>query len=357
MNKRIALTFKENGENGGPFTSHKRIQDSALNNKYDFIPLTIPRARVLLKPSGMMTFVKKIKDCQVGAVQIAGLQLDGILTLYACKKAGVKSIVAIHGRMTESPSIKGLRRVFYEVGEKWTVNNADVSFGVSDYVGSWKICNDAPKYFGTVYNLPPKTHPLDTRLREQTRKRLGFKETDIVFISTGRITEEKGFDTLGKAIENINPKLHVKFLIVGDGSYLQSWKKEVCVNGYSDRVVFVGYQKNVDVFLNAADAFIICSKHETLCISLLEAAMHRLPLIGSDVGGIPEIINDKDGILVPVNDVAGFSHVIELLADDAQKRTALGQAAFEYVTSKFNEVDILQKLDDIYTMVLKDEIE
>lgn len=355
MKKRIALTFKESGENGGPFVSHKRIQASALNSKYDFASLTIPRARFLLRPSGMRAFVKKIKDCHVEAVQIAGLQLDGILTLYACKKAGVKSIMAVHGRMTESPSVKGVRRAFYEIGEKWTVDHADASFGVSDYVSSWKICNDAPRYYGTVYNLPPKKCAFDTCAREQLRKDLGFKDTDVVFISTGRIVKEKGFDTLWDAIKNVNPELPVKYLIVGDGYYLQTWKEEVCAKGYNDRVVFVGYQKDVDVFLNAADAFIICSKHETLCISLLEAAMHRLPLIGSNVGGIPEIINNKNGVLVSVDDATGFSHAIELLADDAQRRMELGQAALEYVTSKFNDTDILQKLDDIYTMVLKDE--
>lgn len=355
-NRRIALTFKENGQNGGPFISHKRILNSSLKNKYDFIPLTIPRAHTLITPKGMKRFVDEIRDSNIDAVQIAGLQLDGILTMYACKKARVKTIVAVHGRVLESPSVKGIWKVLYAIGEKWTIDSADAAFGVSDYVSSWKICKEAPHYFGTIYNLPPQIKKLDKDDRLKTRKRLGLEEEDVVFISTGRIFKEKGFDTLWEAIQKVDSRLPIKFLIVGDGAYLQQWRNEVRNAGLERRIIFLGYKESVDEFLNASDAFIICSKHETLCISLLEAGMYGLPLVGTKVGGIPEIINDQNGILVESEDVAGFANAITFLAGDHKKREEYGKAALEYISTKFNKAEILNRLGQLYETVLKNEV-
>ena len=350
---RIALTFKENGQNGGPYISHKRVLDSSLSEAYDLIPLTIPRARCLMTPWGMNKFVAEIKKSNADAVQIAGLQLDGILTMYACKKARVKTIVAVHGRMIESPSVRGIRRRLYDIGEKWTINNADAAFGVSDYVSSWDICKNAPNYYGTIYNLPPKVKRLSESDRKNTRKNLGLSEDDIVFISTGRIIEEKGFDTLWEAIKRVDSTLPIKYVIVGDGAFLKQWKEEAHGTDFENKVIFLGYQKDVDRFLNASDAFIICTKHETLCISLLEAGMYRLPLIGTNVGGIPEIIADNyNGILVENDDIDGFANAIKILSEDPIKRNKMGQNAYQYVIKMFSEIEILHKLDTLYRKVL-----
>lgn len=350
---RIALTFKENGQNGGPYISHKRVLDSFLSEAYDFIPLTIPRARCLLTPWGMNKFVEDIKNCNADAVQIAGLQLDGILTMYACKKARVKTIVAVHGRMIESPSVRGIRRWLYDIGEKWTINNANATFGVSDYVSSWDICKNAPNYCGTIYNLPPKAKKMNESNRKEVRRRLGLDDNDVVFVSTGRIIKEKGYDILWEAIKRVDVSLPIKYVIVGDGSYLQLWKNEVLDTDYEKKIIFAGYQKEVDEYLSASDAFIICTKHETLCISLLEAGMHSLPLIGTNVGGIPEIIEDDyNGILVEKGDITGFANAIKIISKDKVKRIKMGENANRYVSEKFLETKTLKKLDVLYQKIL-----
>lgn len=354
--RRIVLTFKENGQNGGPYISHKRVLDSSLKELYDFVPLTIPRARSLITPKGMRKFVNSIRNSNADVIQIAGLQLDGILTMYASKKAKVKTIVAVHGRMTESPAIRGMKKLFYEIGEKWTVDNADASFGVSDYVSSWKICKSAPNYYGTIYNLPPQVKKMNKKDREETRKHLGLTESDIVFISTGRITREKGFDTLWEAIKRVDNTLPIKYVIVGDGEFLQQWKEEVQGTNFENKIIFLGYQKDVNEFLNASDAFIICTKHETLCISLLEAGMYGLPLIATDVGGIPEIVNDQNGVLVECEDVEGFANAITAVACNREKREKYSKAAMEYISTKFSEKEILNRLGQLYEMVLKNGI-
>ena len=136
---RIALTFRKGGENGGPYNSHKRVMESSLSDKYDFVPLFVPRARVLVTPWGMRAFVKEIKSKKPQLVQVTGLQLEGFLTMIACKLAKVKTLVAIHGSSTEALDIGRFRKWRAALLEKWTVINADAVYGVSDYVSTWKV--------------------------------------------------------------------------------------------------------------------------------------------------------------------------------------------------------------------------
>ena len=102
------------------------------------------------------------------------------------------------------------------------------------------------------------------------------------------------------------------------------------------------------------DVFIICTKHETLCISLLEAAAVGLPLIATDVGGIPEIITSgENGILVKNGDICGFKNGIEQLASDPVLRVQMGTKAKESVLDKFSPARIEKKLDELYSKVLE----
>ena len=79
--KKILLTLRIGGENGGPYISHSRIMQSALKDKYDMKPLMVPRSRVLLDPRGMKSFVNTIKSENPDLVVVTGLQIEGFLTM------------------------------------------------------------------------------------------------------------------------------------------------------------------------------------------------------------------------------------------------------------------------------------
>lgn len=60
--KKIMISFREGGENGGPYNSHKRIMESQLNNKYDFVPLILPKGRLgMFNPKVTLSLIKQIK--------------------------------------------------------------------------------------------------------------------------------------------------------------------------------------------------------------------------------------------------------------------------------------------------------
>ena len=347
--KKILLTLRIGGENGGPYISHSRIMQSALKDKYDMKPLMVPRSRVLLDPCGMKSFVNTIKSENPDLVVVTGLQIEGFLTMIACKKAGVKTLLAVHGSSREALDIGAVSKAAIKLLEHHSIRTADAVFGVSDYVSGWDCLKHAKKHCGTVYNIPSLSGDREPDLRQE----FGFDKNDVVIVSTGRITREKGYDLLWQAIQKLGCRDNVKFLIAGDGDYRNEWQSEIEKNGYADRVVLAGYRSDIDAVLNTADIFIICTKHETLCNSILEAYMHALPVIATNVGGIPEIVeHNQSGFLVKNGDVDGFASAIDKLISDTGLRKQYGTSGREIVLEKFDENKIINKLDEIFTKLI-----
>lgn len=348
---KVLLTFRTGGENGGPFISHKRIMESALSQKYDLKPLSLENPRKMRKPKIFFDTVRRIKSEKPELVHLAGLGSEGFFTMLACRFAGVKTLVAVHGSATEAIGYGKISNIIFKLMENYTVKNATAVYGVSDYVSSWKICKNSKNYCGTVYNISSFSESKTGG--PYIRKSLGIADGDIVVASTGRITKDKGFDDLWEVIRQLEDYPNIKFVIAGDGEYRDEWLSQVKESKSENRVFLLGYRSNIDAILRESDIFIICTKHETLCISLLEAANNSLPLIASNVGGIPEIIkNGENGILAEVGDIDGFKNAVIKLTENKELREKMGVKSKELINRVFNQAEITNKLDDIYKCVI-----
>lgn len=345
----ILIAFREGVTSGGPYNSHKRIIENCKSEEYLLKPFYFPRSKVLLSLRGMLSIVKKIKNENPIAVQIIGLQIEGFMTLIACKLARVKVILAIHGSMNESTSIKRTTKYFYSLLERFTVKKADIVFGVSDYVSNWSLCQKCHNYFGTIYNLPEfinktNNHHFDKSL-------YNIKKDDIIITSTGRITKEKGFDILLELMEIYQEYDNVHFIIVGDGNYRQVMDSKVLASKLCN-VHILGNRDDINLILKASDIFIICSRHETLCMSLQEAGLMGLPLIAANVGGVPEIIDESCGILIENENIKEFATALSSLINDNNERIRLGENAKIKMKTKFSKESIIKKLDLLYKEIL-----
>lgn len=349
---KILITLRKDGKNGGPFNSHMRILQSGLQSKYELKPVWIPKPRELMRRKGMNALVSKIKEEAPDLVQLTGLQLEGFFVMRACKKAKVKTILAVHGSSMEALTVGALKKGILRFLERYTVKKADYVFGVSDYVSNWSVCRCAKHSVETIYNMyniNQYNGAADIKLREK----LGLKPTDVVVASTGRIVKDKGFDVFWEVIQSIGHTDSIKYLIAGDGAFFSEWENDIKLKGYDKEVFLLGYQENVVPLLDAADIFMICTKHETLCMSLLEAANARLPLVATNVGGIPEIISEgQNGYLISKNDVKAFQSALLKLINDERLRKEMGANAQAMVSHKFGEKQILEALDNLYTKAI-----
>ena len=95
----------------------------------------------------------------------------------------------------------------------------------------------------------------------------------------------------------------------------------------ADKVEFLGLQSNVYPYLNKADVFCLPSEYEGVPMTLIEAMGTGLPIIASNVGGIPDmLVNEENALLVEPDDVA-VETAIEKLYNDIELRVRLGNAA------------------------------
>jgi len=138
----------------------------------------------------------------------------------------------------------------------------------------------------------------------------------IKLISLGRLVELKGFQDVIRALQIINEASSIKFKynIIGDGPFRQNLIdliEELNLSDYVELHGFISDSKNKSKLLYEADIFVGPSHTEALGLVFIEALSHGLPVIGTNVGGIPEIINAKDfGLLVAPKDIEGIKNAI-----------------------------------------------
>jgi glycosyltransferase involved in cell wall biosynthesis len=171
-------------------------------------------------------------------------------------------------------------------------------------------------------------HPLRAVFLEQAAPRFEPK-----ILSVGGLDDRKGMDTIIKAFAKL-PGSGARLTLVGDGVLRQSLPALAATLGVADRVEFTGALDTGGVItqMNSASVFVIASRMDTSPNALTEAHAIGLPVIGTRVGGIPEMIDEgQDGYLVPMDDVDGMAaRMRDLLADPGLARR-LGAAGREKV--------------------------
>jgi N-acetyl-alpha-D-glucosaminyl L-malate synthase BshA len=143
-------------------------------------------------------------------------------------------------------------------------------------------------------------------------------------------------------------------VLVGDGPDYQAAQREASTLGVKQDVRFFGRVDDVSDILRAADLFLLPSETESFGLAALEAMACGVPVIASNVGGLPEVVTDgESGYLLPVGDVAGMTaRAIALLGDGALlatlRRGAVARAA------EFSADRVVPRYEQLYEDVLRD---
>jgi len=140
-----------------------------------------------------------------------------------------------------------------------------------------------------------------------TRADLGLIDDGPLFGTVGRLTPVKGLEYFVEAARGIlEHEADARFVIVGDGASRDTLVTRVRELGLTDRVRFLGFRHDAVRITGALDVFVMPSLHEGLPMALLEAMVLGKPIVASDVGGIPEVLHDDGGWLVPPRDVGAL---------------------------------------------------
>jgi L-malate glycosyltransferase len=192
--------------------------------------------------------------------------------------------------------------------------------------------------------------------RESVREELGLRSDDKAIGIVANLKRVKNHIFLLKALHEILKKdRRVKLLLVGRGfsndpentePELREFVKD---NGLVNHVSFLGYRQDIPDLLSAMDLFCLTSLKEGMPISLLEAMAAGLPVVGTDVEGIREIVTvNRNGFLVHVGDVGGLIKVLRTLIQDEPLRKRIGAESRSLAIMNYSLAQSIKKYDRLF---------
>ncbi len=187
-----------------------------------------------------------------------------------------------------------------------------------------------------------------------SRADLGIPEDSFLIGAVGNLYPVKGHRYLIEATARLAapfPGLHVA--IAGSGGEEERLRALARDLQISDRVHLLGRRSDIPDFLKVLDVFALPSESEAHPLSLCEAMAAGIPSVASNVGGVPEVIEDgRSGILFPAGDVDALAKAVKDLIESPDRRKSLGVAAEERVRREYSTERMLERYSDLYEEVL-----
>lgn len=219
-----------------------------------------------------------------------------------------------------------------------------------------QACRNLPmeeETIGLIYHgipLPPMKN--EASLNEFFESS-GLRKEAFKIALFGRIEYGKGHDLLVKAVKSLVDKGHdVQTLFVGHcltEDYLETLRKEISVSGLEERITYFGSHPNPMEIMGCFDVVVLASYQEAFGLVLAEAMRCGTAVVGSDAGGVPEIISDGEtGLLFETRNADSLTSALERLIDDPALRKRMAAAGKAFADEKFSDEQHFDRLEEIY---------
>jgi N-acetyl-alpha-D-glucosaminyl L-malate synthase BshA len=191
----------------------------------------------------------------------------------------------------------------------------------------------------------------DPDLRERLAPAARF---DALVLHVSNFRPVKRVDVALEVFRAIRRRVRARFILVGDGPVRADIERRVAEYGLTEEVVFVGEEQDLVPSLSVADLFLLPSAQESFGLAALEAMACEVPVVASNVGGLPEIIEDGvSGFLCPPDAADAMAdRGVELLTDAARHKSIV-QAAVAVVRSRYCADLIVPLYENEYENVLR----
>ncbi|MBL7072330.1 MAG: glycosyltransferase family 4 protein [Candidatus Omnitrophica bacterium] len=188
------------------------------------------------------------------------------------------------------------------------------------------------------------------KIDQNMRDKMSLDRDLTIVGAIGRLSSVKGYIYLIKAFKKVAEKnKNARLLLVGEGDEKPKLEKEVKEAGLTNKVIFESKKMATEDYLSVMDIFCQPSIKEGLGLALIEAMASGRACIGSNVGGIPEIIDDEiDGILVPPENPEALAEAITRLLSDAELKQTFSTRAPQKAQTKFSIEENARKTAEVY---------
>jgi glycosyltransferase involved in cell wall biosynthesis len=187
--------------------------------------------------------------------------------------------------------------------------------------------------------------------RELKRRMLGLTDHVPIIGTVSRLVKDKGLELILEAAAQLKAKgLKFHMVWVGDGPMRAELERLAQKLGVADRLSITGMCTDVPAWLSCFDIFVLPTMWEGMGRVFLEAQAAGIPVIGTKVGGVPDVVRDGEtGILIQPNDVKTLAETIELLITNAELRRRMGIAAAQFASNEQFQVEFMvRKIEEVY---------
>lgn len=237
---------------------------------------------------------------------------------------------------------------------RYGIEKSDIVTAVSDSLKQQTYDMIAPdKEIETVHNFVDEReyHQHDSAtLKEE----LGIEAHEKVLIHVSNFRKVKRVEDVVATFAKVQKTIGAKLLLVGDGPEMSRIHQQVKDLHIEQEVLFLGKRDNLSELYSMSDVKLLMSEKEAFGLVLLEAMACGVPAIGTQIGGIPEIIEPgENGFLVELGDIdAAADAAIRILTDD-MLHEKLSMTALETATKRFSSEKILAEYETLYARLLK----
>lgn len=190
--------------------------------------------------------------------------------------------------------------------------------------------------------------------QRELQRELGLSADTVLLGNASAFTHQKGYETLIQALTMLPRDLNFHAVLAGDGPLLDAMKERAAASKLDNAVTFLGHRRDVPKILSGLDILALPSNNEGLGSLLLDAGAAGCALVGSRVGGIPEIIRDQEtGLLCPVADASALASCLEKLIRDPALRARLAASVQAHIREHFSLDNMVAGNLQVYRRLLE----
>lgn len=183
------------------------------------------------------------------------------------------------------------------------------------------------------------------------REELGISRDSLVVGMIGRLEPVKGSEYFIEAIHEVSKKIpDAEFLVVGEGSLRHKLISQCKKLKISEKVTFTGWREDIQDILAILDVLTLPSLNEAVGRILIEAGACGIPVVATNVGGIPEVVqNGETGILVSPHNSNELARALISLLENEEERLSMGEAAKYWVDDKCSASRMVKRFSELYS--------
>lgn len=297
--------------------------------------------------SAIIKIRNMIRDFKPEIIHFHGAKVS-LIGRFACFGYNLKIVMTVHN-FPEYKRMNKIKKRLYLSMNKYLNKKTNAIITVSEALKRAIVDeeNIAPEKVKVIYNCVDLSTYVDNPSLD-FRKEYNLEPDTLLIGCISRLIPSKGVQDLIKALEILKGRVKVFAFVAGDGPYL-NYLQDMVQKAKLENIRFLGYRNDINDFLRNIDIFVLPSHSEGFGISVAEAMTLGVPVIATNVGGIPEIIeNNEDGIIVNPESPNDLANAIEILATNTDLRNKFSKKGREYIVSNFSKEKMLNDIDILY---------